>query len=222
MPCYNEVETVSQIIQKVRNSGIKNIELIVVDDCSTDGSRQLLQEDLHSVIDHLVLHDENLGKGAALNSGFKKATGDIIIIQDADLEYDPAEYSMMIKPFFVADADVVYGSRFIGGNMHRVVYFWHMVANRFLTLVCNAFCNLNLSDMETCYKAFRKQAIQGITVEEKRFGCEPELTIKLAKKKLIFYEVGVSYYGRTYEQGKKIGLKDAFRAVYVIVKYSIT
>ncbi len=221
IPCFNELETIDEIINRVRHSGIKNIELIVVDDCSTDGTRERLKTDLNQRIDQLILHDTNLGKGAALSSGFKVATGDIVIIQDADLEYDPQEYKIMLEPFFVANADVVYGSRFIGGNIHRVVYFWHMVANRMLTLISNAFCNLNLSDMETCYKAFRREVIQSIKLEEKRFGCEPEMTIKLAKKKLVFYEVGISYYGRTYEQGKKIGFKDAIRAVYAIVKYSI-
>ncbi len=181
----------------------------------------MLASEITPLVDRIVYHARNQGKGAALRTGFALATGDIVVVQDADLEYDPAEYPKLIHPILYRDAAVVYGSRFIGGSEHRVVYFWHMVANRILTLLSNAFTNLNLTDMETCYKAFRREVIQSITLEEERFGIEPEITAKLAHRQHVFYEIGISYYGRTYEEGKKIGLRDAFRALYSILKYSL-
>ena len=180
-----------------------------------------MKSEIEAKVSKVIYHEGNRGKGAALRSGFRQATGDIVIIQDADLEYDPVDYAKLVDPILYHGADVVYGSRFLGSEAHRVVYFWHMVANRLLTLASNIFTNLNLSDMETGYKVFRREAIQGIEINESRFGVEPEMTVKLAKMKLIFYEVGISYFGRTYEEGKKIGMKDAFRALYAIVKYSV-
>lgn len=223
VPCYNERDTIEAILNAVRNSPVfseHTLELIVVDDYSKDGTRELLQEK-PALYDKLLLHEVNRGKGAALRTGIAAATGDIVIIQDADLEYDPQEYPSLIRPIVQGKADVVFGSRFMGGGPHRVVYFWHMVANRLLTLFSNMLTNLNLTDMETCYKVCRREIIQSIRIEEDRFGFEPEITAKLARLKCVFYEVGISYYGRTYEQGKKIGLRDAFRAVYAIVKYNL-
>lgn len=219
MPVYNEKRTVEEIISQVKNCGIDNLELIVVDDGSTDGTRKILKN-LKSKIDTLITK-ENGGKGSALRQGIAKATGDIVIIQDADLEYDPQEYKKLIAPIVSGRADVVYGSRFMGSEAHRVVYFWHYVANSILTLLSNMFTNLNLTDMETCYKTFKREVIQNITIEEKGFGIEPEVTAKVAKQGVRVYEVGISYHGRTYEEGKKIGPKDAFRAVYVILKYNL-
>jgi len=220
MPVYNEQTTIEEIISQVRNSGIKSLELIVVDDKSTDETRKLLAK-LKNKIDVLVLKDTNGGKGSALREGIKKATGEIVNIQDADLEYDPQEYSKLIKPITDGRADVVYGSRFMGSDAHRVVYFWHFAANSLLTLFSNIFTNLNLTDMETCYKVFKREIIQSIDIKENSFGIEPEITAKIAKKKVRIYEVGISYHGRTYEEGKKIGLKDAFRAFWAIIKYNI-
>jgi len=220
IPCYNEVDTIERIIEAVRNSPYPDKEIIVVDDCSGDGTREKLQS-MAERIDRLVLQDVNRGKGAALRSGFAVATGDVVIVQDADLEYDPKEYPRLLLPIIEGRADVVYGSRFMGADAHRVLYFWHRVGNGFLTLLSNMFTNLNLTDMETCYKAFRRELIQGIEIEEDRFGFEPEITAKLAKKGSRIYEVGISYYGRTYEEGKKIGYKDGFRAIYCILKYNL-
>jgi len=210
MPVFNERETICDIIKAVSDTPFHK-EIIVVDDGSTDGTRILLssfqQENLR-----VFLHEKNQGKGAALQTGFAQATGDIVIIQDADLEYDPEEYAILLKPILTGRADVVYGSRFAGHGAHRVLYFWHYVGNRFLTFLSNLFTNLNLSDMETCYKVFTREALSGIMIQEKRFGFEPEITAKIAKKKLRIYEVPISYYGRSYEQGKKIDWKDGVRA----------
>jgi glycosyltransferase involved in cell wall biosynthesis len=221
IPCYNEINTIETIVEAVKNSPYRNKEIIIVDDCSTDGTREKIQNKIESMVDKVIYHERNQGKGAALRTGIKNATGDIVIIQDADLEYNPQEVPKVIQPILDGVADVVYGSRFLGGNPHRVVYYWHMVGNKFLTTFSNIFTNINLTDMETCYKAFKREIIQSIEIEENRFGFEPEITAKMAKMKCRVYEVGISYYGRTYEEGKKIGWKDGFRAIYCIVKYNI-
>lgn len=222
IPCYNEVKTIRALIESVINTPIENTEIIVIDDCSTDGSRRLLEGELKKFIDVLILHDENCGKGVAIRSGLHKASGDYIIIQDADLEYDPREYSKLLKPLLDNKADVVYGSRFLGGDSHRVLFFWHSIGNRFLTLLCNMFCNLNLTDMETCYKLFRKEMIDKIRLREDRFGFEPEVTIKISRiPDIRIYEVGISYAGRTYAEGKKINWKDGVKALYCIIKYGL-
>ena len=220
VPVYNEADTIADIVERIRAVEGIALELIVVDDGSDDGTREEL-EALRSRIDTLVFHERNQGKGAALRTGFQKATGEITLVQDADLEYDPQEYHRLIAPIISGHADVVYGSRFMGGDSHRVLYFWHSVANNLLTLLSNMCTNLNLSDMETCYKVFRTELIQSIDIQERGFGVEPELTAKVARRKVRIYEVGISYYGRTYEDGKKIGLKDALWAVYCIVRYNL-
>lgn len=220
IPCYNESSTIISLIEAVKQSPVKNREIIIVDDGSKDGTRDILGALIDPEI-RTIFHKSNQGKGAALRTGFREATGDICIVQDADLEYDPQEFPIVIQPIIEGKADVVFGSRFQSGRPHRVVYFWHRIGNGVLTLMSNFFTDLNLSDMETCYKAFRREVIQSINIRENRFGFEPEVTAKVAKMNLRIYEVGISYYGRTYDEGKKIGWKDGFRAIYCILKYNL-
>jgi glycosyltransferase involved in cell wall biosynthesis len=221
IPCYNEKNTIKEIIEAVRNTPLHNKEIIVVDDCSQDGTQEVLKERLSSIVDQIIYHPMNRGKGAALRSGFAAATGDIILVQDADLEYSPDDYPLLLEPLISGNADVVFGSRFMGGRPHRVLFFWHMVGNKFLTLLSNMFTNLNLTDIETGYKAFKASCIKSIQIEEDGFGVEAELIAKLARSGCRIYEVGISYSGRTYAEGKKVNWRDGVRAIYAILKYNL-
>lgn len=219
IPVFNEKGTIEEIVKRIEAVPIDK-EIIIVDDCSSDGTRDILAKMENRGI-RVIYHEKNMGKGAALRTGFGFAQGDIVIIQDADLEYDPQEYPKLIKPILEGKADAVYGSRFMGGEPHRVFYFWHMVGNKILTLLSNMFTNLSLTDMETCFKVFKKEVVGNITIEENRFGFEPEITAKLAKMDVRLFEVGISYYGRSYKEGKKIGWKDGVSALRAIIKYNI-
>ena len=221
IPCYNEANTIETIIKAVLSSPINNREVIIVDDNSTDGTKEILNKKISPHVEKIIYHEINQGKGAALRTGFENVTGDVVIIQDADLEYNPLEYPILLQPILDGVADVVYGSRFQGGKAHRVMYFWHYAGNKILTLISNMFTNLNLSDMETCYKAFRIEIINQIKIEENHFGVEPEITAKFAKLGCRIYEVGISYNGRTYKEGKKINWKDGISALWCIVKYNL-
>jgi glycosyltransferase involved in cell wall biosynthesis len=221
IPCYNEENTIERIIEAVRGAPPNSKEIIVVDDCSTDGTQTVLRQRVSQMVDQIIYHPVNRGKGAALRSGFAAATGDFILVQDADLEYSPEDYPALLEPLMSGEADAVFGSRFMGGRPHRVLFFWHMVGNKFLTLLSNMFTNVNLTDMETGYKAFKASFIKSIQIEEDRFGVEPEIIAKLARTGCRIYEVGISYSGRTYAEGKKINWKDGFRAIYAILKYNL-
>lgn len=225
IPVYNERQTLESLVEKVRSVDLSSLgldrEVVVVDDCSQDGTSEVAQKLADEGKIRLIRHQKNQGKGAALQTGFQGAQGDLLLIQDADLEYDPEEYPKLLKPIVDGKADVVYGSRFMGGEPHRVLYFWHYLGNRFLTLLSNMVTNLNLTDMETCYKVFRSPVLKSITLEEKRFGFEPEVTAKIARLGCRIYEVGISYTGRTYTEGKKISWKDGIRALWCILKYGI-
>jgi len=221
IPCYNEKNTIKRVVDKVKSSSSIETEIIIVDDHSTDGTREILENEISPLVDKIVYHEKNMGKGAAIRSGVSQVTGDIVIIQDADLEYDPQEYPILLAPILDNKADVVYGSRFIGDRPHRVLYFWHSVGNKWLTLASNMFSNLNLTDMETGSKAFRSEIIRAIPIQENRFGFEPEITAKIAKLNCRIFEVGISYNGRKYSEGKKIGWKDGVKAIYCILKYNL-
>jgi glycosyltransferase involved in cell wall biosynthesis len=221
IPCYNESLTIVSIIEKILNNKQFDYEIIVIDDFSTDGSREILKTLVNKKIQHLILNDKNYGKGYSVRQGINKATSDILLIQDADLEYDPLDYGKLVKPILDGHAEVVFGSRFIGSQEKRVLYFWHRLGNGFLTLLSNVFTNLNMTDMECCYKVFKSDLIKNINLKENRFGFEPEIVAKVSKKNLIVYEVGVKYYGRKYSEGKKITWKDGFSAIRSIIKYNI-
>lgn len=220
IPVYNEKDTIQNIVSMIMGAHVYDLqkEVIIVDDCSTDGTQDILKRYTGGPIT-VFYHEKNKGKGAALKTGFRKATGDFVIVQDADLEYDPADYEKLLKPMVEGKADVVYGSRFMGGEPHRVIYFWHYLGNKFLTTFSNMFTNLNLTDMETCYKLFRRSVLENIRLDEDRFGFEPEITAKVSMLNVRIYEVGISYSGRSYAEGKKIGIRDGFRTLFVILKY---
>jgi glycosyltransferase involved in cell wall biosynthesis len=222
IPCFNELSTIDKIIDAVIKAPYPHKEIIIVDDCSNDGTREKLRNEieLSGRVHKILYHDVNQGKGAALRTGIQAASGELVIIQDADLEYDPNEYELLIEPIRSGRADVVFGSRFMGSGAHRVLYYWHRLGNNFLTMLSNMCTNIDLTDMETCYKVFRREIIQSIVIEENRFGFEPEITAKISKLNCRIYEVGISYYGRTYAEGKKIGWKDGVRAIYCILKYN--
>jgi glycosyltransferase involved in cell wall biosynthesis len=221
IPCYNEIHTLEALIEAVEVSPVREKEIILVDDASTDGTRELIRTKIESRVARVIYHEKNCGKGAALRTGFAAATGDIVLIQDADLEYDPRDYPKLLAPIVEGRADVVFGSRFSGGESHRVFYFWHSVVNKGLTLLSNMMTDLNLTDMEVCYKVFRRDILQQFTIEEDRFGFEPEVTAKVARLKCRIYEVGISYAGRTYADGKKIGFRDGLWAIWCIIKYNL-
>ena len=220
IPCFNEANTIEYLVQAVLSAPLTNREIIIVDDYSTDSTREILRTKIDGLVDKIIYHESNQGKGAALRTGFSNVTGDVVIIQDADLEYNPQEYPELLKPILDGKADVVYGSRFQGGKEHRVIYFWHYKGNQFLTLLSNMFTNLNLTDMETCYKVFRIDILKKIKIQENRFGFEPEITAKIAQLGCRIYEVGISYSGRTYDEGKKISWKDGLKAIWCIIKYN--
>ena len=221
IPCYNEKSTIIDIVEKVNSQKDINKEIIIVDDYSVDGTRSIIEKDLVDKVDQIILNNKNYGKGYSIRKGIEKSTGDIILIQDADLEYDPRDYKKLIKPIEEGLADVVFGSRFLGLGDRRVLYFWHTIGNKFLTLFSNMLSNLNLTDMEVCYKAFKSECLKSIKLKENRFGFEPEVTAKIAKKNFKIYEVGVSYFGRKYSDGKKITWKDGFSAIRCIIKYNL-
>ena len=221
IPVYNEEETLTQIVARVLHSGVRIHEIVIVDDCSVDNSREIIRTLAENPMIKAFYHEKNRGKGAALQTGFDNVSGNVVVIQDADMEYNPEEYELLLDPIVKGQADVVYGSRFTGSGPHRVVFFWHMIGNKFLTALSNMLTNINLTDMETCYKMFRVEVLRDIRIEEERFGFEPEITAKIAKKHCRIYEVGISYSGRTYEEGKKIGWKDGFRAIYAIFRYNL-
>jgi glycosyltransferase involved in cell wall biosynthesis len=221
IPCYNELKTIEIIVNKILQLNKYKFEIIIVDDCSTDGTRKILEDKLSTKVAAIIYNEKNYGKGYCIKKGIEKSNGNIILIQDADLEYDPNDYPKLINPIINNHADVVYGSRFVGGDEKRVLFFWHTVANKILTLISNIFSNLNLTDMECGYKAFRSEIIKKISLKQNRFGFEPEITAKISKMNIRIFEVGVSYFGRTYIEGKKITYKDAFNALYCIIKYNI-
>ena len=221
IPCYNENKTIDQIVNKILNQTKIKKEIIIIDDCSTDGTKEILQKNINSKVDKIIYNEKNFGKGFCIKKGVEISSGQIVLIQDADLEYDPSDYNKILKPIFEGNADVVYGSRFVGSEEKRVLFYWHSVGNYLLTTLSNIFSNLNLTDMENCYKAFKSDLIKSINLEEERFGFEPEITAKIAKKKIRIFEVGVKYFGRTYSEGKKITWRDGFSALRCIIKYNL-